>query len=162
MSYTEQSNIGARIKAVMATTSLSISQTSGSAATTQDGLTIDRLSAVNKRYGSVKAIAAFSWTAASSQRTATIGINLQHSSDGTSWDNWSTGTVPTVVTFGATSGSLSTDYDTVEQSASIIGARRYLRVQIPAPTYADCSSGQGVFSGGAVLVFGGANELPAN
>lgn len=162
MSLSEQFNIGARITAKMATTSLSFSQTSAAAATTADGLTIDRQDTSLKQFYSAKAIAAFSFIAASSQRTATIGINFQHSSDGTSWDNYSTATVPTVVTFGASSvGGASTDYDTVEQSVNLNGARRYVRVQIPAPTYSDCSSGQGVFSGGAVIVFGGADTLPA-
>lgn len=159
-SLSEQFNVGARIKGVMATTSLAISQTSNTAATTQDGLTIDRNTAGLRRYYSAKAIAAFSFLAASSQTVATIGINVQHSSDGTSWDNYSTGTVPTAVAFGTTAGG-STDYDTVEQSVNLVGARRYLRVQIPAPTYAGSSSGAGTFTGGAILVFGGADELPA-
>ncbi len=161
MSLSEQYNVGARITAAMASTGLSIAQTSAAAATTQDGLTVDRQETGRKRYYSCKAIAAFQYTAASSLRTATMGINFQHSSDGTSWDNYSTATVPTVVTFGATSGSLSTDYDTIEQSVNLNGARRYVRVQIPAPTYADCSSGQGVFSGQAIIVFGGGDQLIA-
>jgi hypothetical protein len=161
MSLSEQYNIGARITAKLASTSLSIAQTSAAAATTQDGLTIDRNESGFKRFYSAKAIAAFSFTAASSNRTATIGINFQHSSDGTSWDNYSTATVPTAVTFGSTAATASTDYDTVEQSVNLNGARRYVRVQIPAPTYSDCSSGQGVFSGSAVIVFGGGDELVA-
>ena len=161
MSLNAQYNVGARIKAVMGTTSLSISQTSNTPATTQDGLTIDRTS-LARRYYSCKSVAAFSYLAASSQTVATIGINFQHSSDGTSWDSFSTGTVPTVVTFGTSStAGGTTDYDTVEQSVNLNGARRYVRCQILTPTYANCSSGQGVFSGGAVIVFGGADELPA-
>lgn len=159
MSLSAQYNVGARITAKMATTSLSISQTSAAAATTQDGLTIDRQESGFKHFYSCKAIAAFSFLA-STARTATLGINFQHSSDGTSWDNYSTATVPTVVTFGTTA-SVTTDYDTIEQSVDLRGARRYVRVQIPAPTYSDCSSGQGVFSGGAVIVFGGGDQLVA-
>lgn len=162
MSLSEQYNVGARITAQMATTSLSISQTSAAAATTQDGLTVDRQATGFKRFYSCKAIAAFGFVAASSLRVATLGINFQHSSDGTSWDNYSTATVPTVVTFGASSvGGMSTDFDTIEQSVNLNGARRYIRVQIPAPTYSDCSSGQGVFSGGAQIVFGGGDQLIA-
>jgi hypothetical protein len=160
MSLSEQYNIGARITAKMASTSLSISQTSASAATTQDGLTIDRQESGFGHFYSAKAIAAFAYLAASSNRTATLGINFQHSSDGTSWDSYSTATVPTAVTFGTTAGG-STDFDTIEQSVDLRGARRYVRVQIPAPTYSDCSSGQGVFSGGAVIVFGGGDQLKA-
>lgn len=156
MSFTEQTNVGARIKAVMATTSLSISQTSNTAATTQDGLSIDRVQ-LGRRYLSCKAVAAFGYVASTTAKTAGLAVTIQHSSDGTSWDNWTTGSS---VTFGnSTAGT--TDYDTAETSANLVGARRYLRVQIPVPTYSDCSSGQGVFSGGAVIVFGGADELPA-
>ncbi len=164
MSLTEQFNVGARIKAAVATTSLAISQTSATLATTQDGLTVDRTT-LGRRYYSCKAIAAFSFTAASSMRTATVSINVQHSSDGTSWDNYSTGTVPAVVQFGASSSgnALSTDYKTVEQSVNLNGARRYIRMQISTPTFTggDCSSGQGALTGCGTFVFGGGDELPA-
>jgi hypothetical protein len=156
MSLSEQLNIGARIKAKMATTSLSLAQTSASAVTTQDGLTIDRNESGLRRYYSCKAIAAFSFVAASSTRTATLAVNLQHSSDGTSWDTYTTGVA---ATFGSTNGT--THYQTAETAVNLMGARRYIRVQLPAPTYSDCSSGQGVFSGNAVVVFGGADTLPA-
>lgn len=159
MSLSEQYNVGPRIKGVVGSTSLSISQTTAAGATTQDGLTIDR-TLLGRRYYSCKGVAAFSFTAANSSRTATVGINCQHSSDGTSWDNYSTGTVPTVKTFGADTGG-TTDYDTVEQSVNLNGARQYIRFQVPAPTYATSSSGMGVFSGQLVVVFGGGDELPA-
>lgn len=160
MSLVEQFNIGARIKALPGTTSLSISQTSAAAASTQDGLTIDRNLTGLRRYYSCKAIAAFGFTASNSSRTATISVNFQHSSDGSSWDNYSTATVPTAVTFGADTAG-TTDYDTVEQSVNLNKARRYVRMQVTAPTYVTSSSGQGVFSGQGIIVFGGADELPA-
>jgi hypothetical protein len=156
MSVTEQTNIGSRIKIVMATTSLSLAQTSATAVTTQDGLTVDRNESGRRRYYSCKAALTASFVAASSQRTATIAVNVQHSSDGTSWDTHTTGVVGT---FGSTNGT--THYQSVETSVNLNGARRYIRVQLPAPTYSDCSSGQGVFTGNAVIVFGGADELPA-
>jgi hypothetical protein len=156
MSLTEQFNIGARIDIVQATTSLSLSQTSAAAVTTQDGLTIDRQESGRRQYYSCKIAFVGSFVAASSGRTATMGINLQHSSDGTSWDTYTTGVA---ATFGSTNGT--THYQEVQTSANLVGARRYLRVQIPAPTFSDCSSGQGVFSGMGVLVFGGADTLPA-
>jgi hypothetical protein len=34
-------------------------------------------------------------------------------------------------------------------------------MQIPAPTFADCSSGQGVLSGGGFIIFGGPDTYPA-
>lgn len=155
MSLNAQYNVGARIKAAMATTSLSLSQSSASALTTQDGLTIDR-TLLGRRYYSCKGVVSFQYQPGSSQRTLTQAINIQHSSDGTSWDTLSTGIA---ATFGTTNGS--TFYGTAEVSANLNGARRYIRVQLPAPTFADCSSAQGVLSGNAVIVFGGGDELPA-
>lgn len=156
MSLNQQFNIGAYIKAKMATTSLSLAQSSGTAVTTQDGLTIDRNESGLRRYYSCKGVGTFSFVAASSQRTATLALNIQHSSDGTSWETLTTGVA---ATFGSTNGT--THYQTVETSANLVAARRYVRVQLPAPTYSDCSSGQGVFSGNCTIVFGGADELPA-
>lgn len=158
MSLSEQYNIGARVDIVAATTSLSISQTSNTAATTQDGLTIDRNESGRRRYYSCKAGLIASFTAASSARTASVAVNVQHSSDGTSWDNWTTGVAQA---FGSTAGTATTYYQEAQTSVNLAGARRYIRVQIPAPTYSDCSSGQGVFSGQGVIVFGGADLLPA-
>lgn len=152
-------NFGGKVKSVPGTTSLSISQTSAAGATTQDGLTIDRYQ-LGRRYYSCKSAFVASYTAATSSRSATVTLNFQHSSDGTSWDNFSTGTVPSAKTFGADTGG-TTDYDSVEQSVNLIGARRYVRMQIATPTFADSSSGQGVFSGMGVLIFGGGDEAPA-
>ncbi len=159
MGLSEQYNVGARITVIPATTSISISQSSAAGATTQDGLTIDRYN-LARRYYSCKAAFAASFTAANSSRTATLSLNFQHSSDGTSWDNYSTQTIPTAVTFGADTGG-TTDYDRVEQSVNLNGARRYLRMQVPVPTFATSSSGMGVFSGQGVIVFGGGDEVPA-
>ncbi len=152
-------NTVARVKTYPGTTSLSISQTSAAGATTQDGLTIDRYT-LGRRYYSCKAAFVSTFVASSSTRTATVGLNFQHSSDGTSWDNFSTGTVPTAKTFGGDTGG-TTDYDSVEQSVNLIGARRYVRMQILTPTFSDSSSGQGVFTGMGVIVFGGGDEAPA-
>jgi hypothetical protein len=167
MSLSEQYNIGARIKGVTALAT-QITQTSNTAATTQDGLTIDRNASGLRRYYSCK----FSVTgqflyAASSAHIATIAsLNTQHSSDGTSWDNYSTATAPTAaVTWGSSSGgavgtTAGNAPGVIEQSVNLVGARRFIRVQIPAPTFSDCSSGS-VLSIGAVCVFGGADTLPA-
>jgi hypothetical protein len=167
MSLSEQFNVGARIKGVTALAT-QITQTSNTAATTQDGLTIDRNTSGFKRYHSAKFVVAGQFLyAASSAHTATISsLNVQHSSDGTSWDSYSTATVPSAVVWGATSAGYAglttagTEADAIEQSVNLTGARRYIRVQIPAPTFSDCSSGS-VLSVAAVCVFGGADELPA-
>lgn len=166
MSISEQYNAGARIRARLALANTAITQSSAAAATTQDGVTVDRNESGLRRYYSCKAIVSGAFTGGSSQRTATLTLNFQHSSDGTSWDNYSTGTVPTAVAWGSTStggGSGTTggtEYDTVEQSVNLNGARRYVRIQVPAPTFQDCSSGVSLNVHG-VIVFGGADELPA-
>lgn len=152
MSLSEQVNIGQRILVVTASTNGSFSQTSAAAATTQDGLTIDR-QALGRHYYSCKAVVSAQYNATTG-KTATLAATLQHSSDGTSWDTYSTGSA---VTFGG----VTTDYDVAVVNANLVGARRYLRVALHAPTYADCSSGQGVFNHQAVVVFGGADQLPA-
>lgn len=156
MSLSEQFNFGVRAKTVLGTTSVSLSQTSNTATTGVNGQTIDRNTSGYKRYYSCKAALIASFVAASSQRTATIAVNVEHSSDGTSWDSYATGTA---ATFGSTNGT--THYQVAETNVNLNGARRYIRVVLPAPTYADCSSGQGVFSGMGVVVFGGADTLPA-
>jgi hypothetical protein len=96
MSLVEQFNIGARIRTRTAL-AVAVTQSSAAAATTQDGITIDRNESGLRRYYSCKACVGGQFLyAASSAHTASIAsLNFQHSSDGTSWDNYSTGTVPT-------------------------------------------------------------------
>lgn len=167
MSLVEQFNIGSRIKGVP-TVATVITQTSNAAATTQDGATVDRNASGLRRYYSCKAIVGGLFLyGASSAHTATIAsLNFQHSSDGTSWDNYSTGSIPSPVVWGATSSGYAggttagTEQDSIEMSVNLNGARRYIRVQVPAPTFSDCSSGSTLSLAG-LIVFGGADELPA-
>lgn len=166
MSLIEQFNVGSRIKAKVAFANASFAPTSnGAALTTADGVTVDRNESGLRRYYSCKAIVAGTWTALTSQAVQTLTLNFQHSSDGTSWDSYSTASAPSAVwgsssTAGSTGTTGGTAYQTVEQSVNLNGARRYVRVQIPVPTFADCSSGRSLAYGG-VIVFGGADELPA-
>lgn len=168
MSLSEQFNIGARIRTRTAL-AVAVTQTSAAAATTQDGLTIDRNESGLRRYYSCKACIGgqFLYPSSSAHIATIASLNFQHSSDGTSWDNYSTATVPTAsVVFGATSAgnaALTTagnESDQIEMSVNLNGARRYIRVQVPAPTFTDCSSGS-VLTLGGLIVFGGADELPA-
>lgn len=165
MSLSEQVNIGARIKGVTAIAA-AITQSSATAATTQDGVSIDRNESGLRRYYSCKVVVGGYFLSGSSAAIATVAsLNFQHSSDGTSWENYSTGTVPSAVVWGSSSGAAvgttaGTAVNEIEQSVNLVGARRYVRVQIPAPTYGDCSSGRALTVAG-VLVFGGADELPA-
>jgi hypothetical protein len=166
MSLSEQVNIGSRVKGVTAI-AVAVTQTSAAAPTTQDGVTIDRNESGRRRYYSCKFVVGGQFLyAASSAHIATVpSLNVQHSSDGTSWDSYSTGTAPAAVVWGSSSGgavgaTAGTAVNSIEQSVNLIGARRYLRVQLPAPTYSDCSSGS-VLTVAGVCVFGGADELPA-
>ena len=164
MSLNESFNIGSRIKGKTAL-AVTITQTSNTAATTQDGLTVDRNLSPLRRYYSCKVVIGGQFLyAASSAHTATIaGFTVQHSSDGTSWDNYTTNASSVVWGTTAAAASLTTagtEPDELEHSVNLNGARRYLRVQIPAPTFSDCSSGSVLTLGGA-FVFGGADELPA-
>lgn len=167
MSLNQQYDVGARIVARLALGNFATTAGSGGAAlTTQDGVTIDRDDGL-RGYYSCKAIVSAAFTGGSSQRTGSVALNFQHSSDGTSWDNYSTATVPSAVEWGSTStggttgATGGTEYDTVEQRVSLNGARRYVRIQLPAPTFQDCSSGS-ILTGHGVIVFGGADENPAN
>lgn len=167
MSLSEQFNVGARIKGVTALAA-QITQTSNAAATTQDGLTIDRLESGRNQYYSCKFVVGgqFLYGASSAHTAVVASLNVQHSSDGTSWDNYSTATVPSSVTWGSTAvgntagTTAGTAENEIEQSVNLVGARRYIRVQIPAPTFSDCSSGS-VLTVGAVCVLGGSDKLPA-
>ncbi len=160
-------DIGSLVKGVTAVVPVSIGQTSAGAATTQDGITVDRNESGRRRYYSCAAVAFGALTAGSSMKAASLSVNFQHSSDGTSWDNYSTGTVPTAAVWGATSSGNAvgttggTAYGAVQQKVNLNGARRYVRMQISTPTFSDCSSGSGTFNVAGAIVFGGADELPA-
>jgi len=170
MSLVDQFNIGNRIKVRTALANVSVTQSTAAASTTQDGITIDRNAPGLRRYYSAKAVVSGAFLGNSSMGTGYVGINVQHSSDGTSWENYSTQTVPAAGVYvwgsstsgnavGTTSGGA---YGTIEQSVNLNGARRYIRIQIPAGgTFPDSSSGNSLTVHG-VLIFGGADELPAD
>lgn len=165
MSLTEQFNIGARIRTRTALPNTTITQTSAAASSTQDGLTVDRNATGLRRYYSCKAILSGAIAANSSQAIGTVTLIVQHSSDGTSWDNYSTGNTGSVFGTSSSGNTAATtsgaSYQTVEQSVNLNGARRYIRMQIPAAlVFTDCSSGTSLAVAG-MFVFGGADELPA-
>jgi hypothetical protein len=150
MSYSEQTNVGARLKSefqfVVQTT-----QTSAAEAADSTGTSVDRL-ALSRHYYSAKAIVVGKFIGSSTAQTAILIPTVQHSSDGTSWESHTTGAG---VTFTGT-----TEDGEVEVDVNLIGARRYVRISLPAPTFSDCSSGS-YFDGSAAFIFGGADELPA-
>ena len=166
MSLTEQFDIAARIKVRTSLGNTAITQTSSAAAAASTGEAVDRNESGLRRYYSAAAVLTGFYLAGSSQQTASATLTVQHSSDGTSWDNYSTATNPAVVIWGATSSGYAggstagTETDSVRQNLNLNGARRFLRIQVPAPTYSDCSSGKQLNVHG-LFVFGGADELPA-
>jgi len=166
MSLSEQYNIGARVKVRTSLGNTALTQTSAAGPAASTGEAVDRNAVGLRRYYSCKAAITGFFSAGSSAKFARVTMNVQHSSDGTSWDNYSTDTVPALANWGASSSgyaSLSTagaETGSAEQSVNLNGARRYLRIQLAAPTYQDCSSGMQLNAHG-VFVFGGADELPA-
>lgn len=164
MSLVEQFDGGSRTRARTALGNTSLTQSSAAAPTSSTGLTIDRQETGLRHYYSAKAVVSGLFTAGSSEQVATLSINVQHSSDGTSWDSFSTATKPDAVTFGTTAGANGTtggtEDNTVEQRVNLLTARRYIRVTLDAPSYANCSSGHRLDVHG-VLEFSGPDELPA-
>lgn len=156
MSVATQYDAGQTIKVMPALPATTVPSSSGAAT---NGLTIDRL-ALGRRYYSCRAAVAGRLTG-STQQTVGIGVSFEHSSDGSSWDAYSTDTNPDTVTAGSTgaTGAQSTD-GIVEQPVNLNGARRYVRLVAAAPSFALTTSGDNVVLTG-VIAFAGADELPS-
>lgn len=156
MSLARQYDIGKYIKGVAAIAPATVLSSAGGSAT--NGLTIDR-NALPRHCYSARAIVTGRLTG-STQQTVSLASAVQHSSDGSSWDSFSTGTNASAVvgSTGAT-GAQSTD-GTVEQTINLKSARRYIRVNV-TPTFTLTSSGDNVALNG-VVAFGGADELPSS
>lgn len=149
MSLTEQMNIGSYVK-VESNLVVLTTQTTAAAAAAVTGQTLDR-TALGRRYYSCKAAVSGKFTGLTTAATAAISLSISHSSDGTSWDTLSTGSASTLTG--------TTEYGECEATANLVGARRYLRIDFPAPTFSGSSSGM-VFDGAGYFVFGGADTLP--
>lgn len=146
-------------------------------ADTLTGNTIDR-NAFSRRYLSVKvglAIAGALGTATSGLNFAGGSVGMQHSSDGSSWANYSTdrngtrlyyGTSSGGLTAGATAPAASTSTSTgyrgvVDANFDISRARRYIRFTF-APNVGSTSSGSAnTMQVAGIAVLGGADLLPA-
>lgn len=165
MGLSEQLDIGNRIRSRTAIVNTAIQQTSAANPSSDTGVTIDRQAAGLRHYYSAKAVVSGAFTGGSSLRTVTLAISMQHSSDGTSWDAYSTGTEPSAVQWGSSSTgntagtTAGTEYNTVEQRVQLASARRYIRVNLEAATFNNSSSGDLNVHG--VLIFGGPDELEA-
>lgn len=124
-----------------------------------NGLTIDRL-ALGRRYQSCRSVVQ-GRLVGSTQQTVSLTKTFQHSSDGTSWDNYSTATNPAAVAIGSTGSTAAQTTDgVVEQTINLRAARRYVRQVLAAPAFSLSSSGDTLTVAGTV-VFAGADENPA-
>jgi len=155
MSLNDQYDIGRQLVAAVGVSPTVTPSSSGGVAV--NGGTIDRL-AYSRRYYSAKSIGR-GLLVASTQGAGTLAASFQHSSDGTSWDNYSTATNASKA-FGSTgtTGSNTGVSDVVEQPVSLAGARRYIR-QVLTPSFPSGTSGDS-FSYSGVVVLGGSDELP--
>jgi len=155
MSLNKSYDIGRQLVAAVGVAPTVTPSSSGAAT---NGPTIDRW-AYQRRYYSAKSIGRGLFSG-STQGAAALAASFQHSSDGTSWDNYSTASNASKA-FGSTgtTGSNTGVNDVVEQAVSLVGARRYIR-QVLTPTFAGGTSGDTLtFSG--VVVLGGADEQPS-
>lgn len=153
-----QFDAGRFIKAVagIALTSAAIPSSSGGVA--QNGATIDRFS-LPRRYYSCRSIVRGRYIGSTVQNVS-MALSFQHSSDGTSWDNYSTAT-NVAYAFGSTGATgAQTVEDAAEQVVNLRNARRYVR-QVMTPTFSGGTSGDVLYNQGSV-VFGGADELPSS
>lgn len=156
MGKASQYDAGKSVKVMPGLAPTTVPSSSGAAT---NGLTIDRL-ALGRLYQSCRSFVTGRFTG-STQQTVSLGVTFQHSSDGTSWDNYSTDTTPTAVAIGSTgaTGAQSTD-GVVEQTVNLAAARQYVRLVAGAPTFSLTTSGDNVVMGGGV-VFAGPDELPS-
>lgn len=156
MSMAATYDIGHYIKAMPGLPNTSVPSSSGAAF---NGITIDRL-ALGRRYQSCRSAIQGRLTASTAQ-AAQVTPTFQHSSDGTSWDNFSTATNPALTGIGSTAStgaSQSTD-GVAEQAVDLRGARRYVR-QVGTVAFTLTTSGDSLAVSGMVI-FGGADELPS-
>ena len=142
------------VKAGINQTSAAVPSSSGGVAA--NGASIDR-HALDRRYYSCRSIVRGRFVG-STVNAVTLAASFQHSSDGTSWDNYSTATNASKALGSTGATGTQAVEDVVEQPVSLVGARRYIR-QVMTPTFAAGTSGDSLYYSGSV-VFAGADENP--
>lgn len=155
MSVAQQFDIGRYLHGTAALAPATVPSSSGGA--TSNGITIDR-QAFGRQYYSAAALIQARF-AGSTQATVSLAVSFQHSSDGSSWDNYSTDRNVTKVVGSTGATGAQTLNDVVNAPVSLRAARRYVRVNV-VPTFSLTTSGDNVQLSGA-LALGGADELPA-
>lgn len=154
MSVAQQFDIGRYILSVPALAPATVNSSAGAA---QNGVTIDR-QAYSRQFHSVQ-IAALIRLAGSTVQASTVTVGLQHSSDGSSWDNYSTGRTVSRASGSTSATGAQTVNDVAQAGFSLQNCRRYIRAVV-TPAFAATTSGDSVALS-AIANLGGANELPA-
>jgi hypothetical protein len=156
MSVARSYDGGARLltRAGINLTSAGVPSSSGGVAA--NGASIDR-HALDRRYYSCRSIVRGRFVG-STINAVTLAASFQHSSDGTSWDNFSTGTNASAALGSTGATGAQAVEGVVEQRVNLLSARRYIR-QVMTPTFAAATSGDIVYYQGSV-VFTGGDEAP--
>ncbi len=158
MGLSEQFDVGKRLKAYAGVPLTSTPTPSSSGGVAQNGATIDR-QGLARHYYSCRSVG-HGRLVGSTVQAVTVAMSFQHSSDGTSWDNFSTDTNASAA-IGSTGATGAQAVEGVaEQAVNLRSARRYVR-QVLTPTFASATSGDVAYFSGEV-VFGGADELPSS
>jgi hypothetical protein len=155
MSLSRQYDGGRTLKVLVgiAQTSAAVPSSSGAAA---NGATIDR-HALDRRYYSCRSIIRGRFVG-STVNAVTLAASFQHSSDGTSWDSFSTATNASKALGSTGATGAQAVEDVVEQPVSLAGARRYIR-QVLTPAFTAATSGDSLYYSGSIVLTG-ADELP--
>jgi hypothetical protein len=154
MSLAQQFDIGRYIHGTAALAPVTINSSAGAA---QSGITIDR-QAYGRGYHSASILAAVKLTGSTVQAVA-VAVAFEHSSDGSSWDSYSTGSnVSKAIGSTGATGAQAVN-DVVNAPVNLAGARRYVRAVV-TPTFSATSSGD-TAALAAIAALGGADELPA-
>jgi hypothetical protein len=145
--------LGKPVGGIALTTSVVPSSSGGA---TYTGATIDRL-AYDRRYYSAKSLVRARLISSTVQNVS-LAMSFQHSSDGTSWDSFSTATNAATAIGSTGATGAQTVEGSAEQAVSLVGARRYIR-QVMVPTFSGGTSGDSLYFQGTV-VLAGSDETP--
>jgi hypothetical protein len=146
-------DIGSYILAKNAMAALASTAAGSGDASEVNGIAIDRL-ALGSTYQSAKLVVAVSSTLTSG-KTVSVAANFQDSPNNSDWTDYGTALASTVV---STATSSTAFYGEASLDVNLNGADRYVRVQVTS----DLSyTGTDTAITTGVIVFGGAEELPA-
>jgi hypothetical protein len=156
MSQARSYDMGRYIKAEAGLAPTTVLSSAGGSAT--NGVTIDR-QALSRQYYSCRSVIVGQLNGTTVQRVS-LGAGIQHSSDGSSWDNYSTGTNQSGSIGSSSAATTQAVSGVAEQVVNLRMARRYIRQQA-TPTFVSTSSGDS-FAMQGVVVFGGGDEEPSS